>query len=190
MDHDRFARIEVCSAADLWTWLAAHHAQTDSVWLVTWKAAAPDRYVSRDAVLDALIAHGWIDGRRLKLDDLRTMQLISPRKQQAWAESYKRRAARLEEEGRMHPAGRATLERARASGRWTASDPVDALLDPPDLVAALDAARGMDWWRKAAPSYRRNVLRWIAGARRPETRARRVGTVAAHAAAGRKVPQY
>ncbi|MFN4099185.1 MAG: YdeI/OmpD-associated family protein, partial [Pararhodobacter sp.] len=103
MDADRFRQIEVHSEAALWDWLAAHHGQPDSVWLVTWKAAHRDLFVSREAVLDALIAYGWIDGRRMKLDDSRTMQLISPRRQQAWAQSYKARAARLEAEGRMKP---------------------------------------------------------------------------------------
>jgi len=45
---------------DLWSYLAAH-PYGPSVWLVTWKAAHRDKYVSRDEVLDALIAHGWID---------------------------------------------------------------------------------------------------------------------------------
>lgn len=190
MDHDRFARVEVVSDRDLWAWLAAHHSQAESVWLVTWKAHHADRYVSREAVLDALIAHGWIDGPRMKLDDDRTMQLISPRQQQAWAQSYKSRADRLEAEGRMHPAGRLAVEAGRQSGRWHESDPIDALMEPPDLIEALGETGGAIWWSTAAPSYRRNVLRWIASAKRPETRAERIGTVAKPAAKGEKVPQY
>lgn len=190
MDADRFARVEVQTEAELWAWLADHHAQTDSVWLVTWKVQHRDRYVSREEVLDALVAHGWIDGRRLKLDDYRTMQLISPRKQQAWAQSYKARAARLADEGRMHPAGCAAVECGRASGLWHASDAVDALVDPDDLLGALERAGGLVWWQDAAPSYRRNVLRFIAAAKRPDTRANRIGVVASHAARGEKVPQY
>lgn len=190
MDPDRFELVEVQTEAELWTWLADRHAQAESVWLVTWKAQHRDRYVSREAVLDALIAHGWIDGRRLKLDEDRTMQLIGPRRQQAWAQSYRTRAARLEDEGRMHPAGRAAVARGRASGLWHASDPIDALVDPDDLLASLDAAGGLVWWRDAAPSYRRNILRWIAQAKRPETRASRLAIVSGHAARGEKVPQY
>jgi hypothetical protein len=83
MDHDRFARVETRSASDLWAWLGAHHAQAASVWLVTWKAASPDPFVLRAAVLEALIAHGWIDGRRVRHDTDRTMQLIGARQQQA-----------------------------------------------------------------------------------------------------------
>ena len=70
MDHDKFERVEITSADDLLLWLEKYHKSLNSVWLVTWKAAHPERYVSRDTVLDALIAYGWIDGRRRKLDDI------------------------------------------------------------------------------------------------------------------------
>jgi uncharacterized protein YdeI (YjbR/CyaY-like superfamily) len=190
MDPDRFIRVEIATTRELWEWLAAHHAQSDSVWLVTWKAHLPARYVSREEVLDALIAHGWIDGRRLKLDADRTMQLISPRKQQVWAQSYKIRAVRLIAEGRMYPAGLAAMEAGQKTDGWTQIDPVDALIDPPDLMAALAASGGSVFWQTAAPSYRRNVLRWIASAKQVETRKRRLDQVASFSAQGQKVPQY
>lgn len=190
MDADRFVHVEIEAAQDLWDWLAVHHAQRESVWLVTWKVQHTQRYVSREEVLDALIAYGWIDGRRLKLDNDRTMQLISPRKQHAWADSYKRRAARLETEGRMHPAGQAAVVAGQQSGLWHISDPIDGLIDPPDLTAALIAFGGDVWWQNAAPSYRRNVLRWIGSAKRSETRTLRISTAAALSAKGEKVPHY
>jgi uncharacterized protein YdeI (YjbR/CyaY-like superfamily) len=147
---DTFARVEIASEQALWDWLAVNHAQEESVWLVTWKAQHTDCYVSREAVLDALIAHGWIDGRRLKLDEARTMQLISRRKQQAWAQSYKDRAARLEAEGRMHPAGSASIKAGKASGKWNDSDPVDALIDPFELMQALDQRHARTWWQSSS----------------------------------------
>lgn len=190
MDHDKFERVEVDSAQGLWDWLAAHHGQAGSVYLVTWKAAHRGKYVSRDQVLDALLAYGWIDGRRLKLDADRTMQLIGPRKRQAWTATYRARVARLEAEGRMQPPGIKAVVAAKAAGLWEAHQDVDALQEPEDLIAALEALEATAWWQQAAPSYRRNVLRWIAGAKRPQTRAKRVGTVAGHAARGEKVPQF
>lgn len=190
MDFNKFARVEVQSAAQVWAWLEAHHRQSESVWLVTFKAEERSKYVSRDEVLDALIAYGWIDGRRLKLDEARTMQLIGPRKQQAWAQSYKDRAERLQATGRMQPSGLAVLAAGRASELWAQSDPVDALLDPADLTAALQTAGALAWWVKAAPSYRRNILRWIAGAKRDETRRGRIQIAVTHAQRSEKVPQY
>ena len=158
--------LEITSSNQLWSWLAENHGQRDSVRLVTWKVAHKDKYVSREDVLDALIAHGWIDGRRFVVDDNRTAQLIAPRKQQAWSRTYKDRVERLRKEKRMHPAGEAAVAEARASGLWSFFDDVDALEIPEDLSAVLDH----DKWNDLAPSYRRNVLRWIKLAKTPITR--------------------
>ena len=185
IETDAFEKVAVAGVDDLWRWLAEHHEREQSVWLVTWKKG-DDRHVSRDAVLDALVAHGWIDGIRRKLDDERTMQLVGRRRRQAWARSYKERAERLLAENRMHFAGLASLEEGRRSGRWNESDPVDDLVVPDDLRSALDAVDDT-FFDAAAPSYRRNVLRWIAGAKREPTRAKRIAATVEASRAGRKM---
>lgn len=185
-----FAQVEVRSAEELRAWLLAHHGQAESVWLVTWKKAPGAPYVSVQEVLDALIAFGWIDGLRRKREDGRTMQLISQRRQQAWAASYKRRAERLEAEGRMHPAGRAAISEAKAAGRWDETVEVDALVVPEDLAAALSAQPVAEaFLAGAAPSYRRNVLRWLHGAKRAETRAARIKQIVDASGRRKKLPQ-
>jgi uncharacterized protein YdeI (YjbR/CyaY-like superfamily) len=76
---ENFDKLEVASEDELRAWLSVNHAQEQSIWLVTFKSTVPSKYLSREAALGELIAHGWIDGVRRKLDDDRTMQLISPR---------------------------------------------------------------------------------------------------------------
>ncbi|UAB89398.1 hypothetical protein I5192_01570 [Ruegeria sp. SCSIO 43209] len=87
--------IVITSKDQLWHWLAKNNAQNESARLITWKAAHPDKYISCEEVSGALVVHGRIDGRRLKVYEKRRAQLISPRWQQAWSKSYKDRAARL-----------------------------------------------------------------------------------------------
>ena len=89
------ARVEVDSVAALRRWFETNHAQTESIWLVTYKKRVPEKYVSVQEVLDEALCFGWMDGRRKKLDEERTMQLLSPRKAQHWARSYKLRAEKL-----------------------------------------------------------------------------------------------
>ncbi|MEM1101801.1 MAG: YdeI/OmpD-associated family protein [Pseudomonadota bacterium] len=187
---DNFARVPVASEAELWAWLAEHHGQEASVWLVTWKKGH-DGYLSTSEVLDALIAHGWIDGIRRKHEDpARTMQLIAPRRTQAWAQSYKHRAAALSAAGRMHPAGEARIAASKEQGLWDFYADVDALIQPDDLNAALDAAPGARvFFEDCAASYRRNVLRWIKLAKTPATRAKRIAEVSRTAASGERIPQ-
>ncbi|MEM9968296.1 MAG: YdeI/OmpD-associated family protein [Pseudomonadota bacterium] len=177
--------LEITDIEQLWTWLAAHHGQSQSVRLITWKAAHVAKYVSRDAVLAALISHGWIDGRRFTVDADRTAQLIAPRQQQAWSKSYKDLAEKLVREGRMHPAGQGAIDASKAADLWDFFADVDALIVPDDLAAEIDSAI----WEALAHSYRRNVLRWIKLAKTPGTRRKRIGATAQATARGEKLPQ-
>ncbi|MDJ0638912.1 MAG: YdeI/OmpD-associated family protein [Paracoccaceae bacterium] len=187
---DDYQQVEVTSDAALWDWLAAHHGQDASVWLVTWKKSDPKRYLSRDQVLDALVAFGWIDGIRRKLDDSRTMQLISPRKVQHWAKSYKDRAARLIEEGRMQAPGLASIEAGKASGLWTFMDDVDALITPDDLSEAFEARRNaFRFFEKSPEAYRRNLLRWVKLAKTDGTRRKRIDKIVSACDAGDRIAQ-
>ena len=81
--------VEVESTAALRHWLERNYNYERSVWLVTFKKAAGSRYVSTSEVLDELVAFGWTDGVRQKVDDERTMQLISRHRAELWAKTYK-----------------------------------------------------------------------------------------------------
>jgi uncharacterized protein YdeI (YjbR/CyaY-like superfamily) len=186
---DRFPHVEVRSVGELRAWLAAHGDRDEAVWLVTYKKVVPDAYLSADDVLDELVAAGWTDGVRRRVDDERVMQLVSPRRTQPWMASYKVRAERLQAEGRMTPRGAAAVDAARRSGAWDAMAEVDALLVPEDLAAALDARPpARDTYDAFPPSTRRNVLRWVASAKRATTRAARVERVAEDARRGVRTP--
>lgn len=139
-------------------------------------------------VLDELVAFGWIDGIRRAIDDERTIQLISPRRTQPWAKTYKDRAERLIASGVMHASGLASVERARVSGAWEAMNDVDALVVPEDLRERLQGDPPA-WaeFEGFPPSVKRNILRWIASAKIPPTREKRIALTVAEAKVGRRV---
>ncbi|MEM6720476.1 MAG: YdeI/OmpD-associated family protein [Bacteroidota bacterium] len=186
---ENFDKIEITSAEALRSWLLEHHMQEESVWLITYKKSEARKYVSRWDVLDELICFGWIDGIRRKLDDTRTMQLISKRKVQHWAKSYKERAAKLIEEGKMHEAGFASIEAGKSSGLWNFMDDVDNLIVPNDLAKALSNLEGAaDFFQAINDSSKRFVLRWIKLAKTAKTRANRIQKIAQLSAKGEKLP--
>lgn len=187
---DELEKVQVASIADLHQWLLDNHAQEDSIWLVTFKKHIEEKYISRDEVLDELLCFGWIDGRRKKLDDDRTMQLIAPRKIQYWAKSYKDRVAKLQEQGRMHESGIRSVEEGKASGLWSFMDDVDALIIPDDLAESLKTQPpAFENFESSAPSYRRNVLRWIKLAKTDKTRTKRIAKTVEFAVKDEKIPQ-
>lgn len=185
---DRFPCVEVASIAELHRWLAQNHTRDEAVWLVTWRKRVPSKYITTDQVLDELVSFGWTDGVRRKIDDERTMQLISPRRTKPWARTYKVRAERLIAEGRIQPPGMASVNAARESGAWDEMNDVDDLVVPDDLRDAL-MATPTAWtvFSTFPPSVTRNILRWIASAKTPSTRAKRISATVEEARQGRRV---
>jgi len=186
---ENFEQVVVENQAALREWLLEHHQQEASVWLVTYKKSEKEKYVSREEVLDELLCFGWIDGIRRKRDEKTSMQLIAPRKTQHWAKSYKERAAKLMEEGKMHAAGQASIDRGKASGLWHFMDDVDALILPEDLKSALKALPpAATFFDSINPSSKRFVLRWIKLAKTEKTRKSRILKIAQLSAKGEKLP--
>lgn len=183
-------QVEVDSRAALRAWLVAHHQQPGSIWLVTWKKGDP-RYLGYDEIVEEALCFGWIDSLPRKLDEKRTMVRLSPRKPgSGWSAVNKARIEHLLAAGLMAPAGLAAIAAAKADGSWSRLDGAGALVEPADLQAALAAAPGAaGHWAAFPPSARRAILEWIAQARTPATRAKRIATTASEAAMNRRANQ-
>jgi len=186
---ENFEKVKVTSSEELRTWLSENYQQTEGVWLVTFKKSEKDKYVSREEVLDELLCFGWIDGIRRKLDENRTMQLITPRRVQHWAKSYKERANKLIEEDRMHAAGLQSIEAGKKSGLWNFMDDVDALIIPEDLQKELRKNKeAYQFFDQINDSSKRFVLRWIKLSKTTKTRHSRISKICLLSAQGKKLP--
>ena len=184
-------QLEITDVAELATWLAAHHATSTGVWLVTWKRSVhPERHVAYDAVVRECLRVGWIDSQARGVDGERSSILLTPRRPgSGWARTNQRRVAELTEAGLMLPAGQAVVDEARASGAWTLLDAIEDLVEPPDLAAALDAdPEARRRWDAFPRSPRRAALVWLADAKRPATRDTRVAAIVDRAAQGLRTP--
>jgi uncharacterized protein YdeI (YjbR/CyaY-like superfamily) len=166
-------------------WLAAHHAESSGIWLVLAKKGAGG--LSYDDAVEEALCFGWIDSRVRRLDDSRFQQWYCPRRPGSiWSQLNKTRVERLREVGLLAPAGLARIAAAVADGSWEILDRVEALEMPEDLAAALRAAPGAEaGFAGLAPSVRKPLLFWVLSAKRPQTRAGRIGAVVEAAAAGR-----
>ncbi|MEO0584364.1 MAG: YdeI/OmpD-associated family protein [Bacteroidota bacterium] len=185
---ENFEKVEITTQDQLRKWLVAHHTQEEGVWLVTYKKSALGKYVSTSEVLDELLCFGWIDGVRRKLDGDRTMQLITPRRAQHWSKTYKERAAKLMEEGKMQEAGLQSIATSKASGLWTFMDDVDNLVIPDDLAEAFSKYEGARvFFDTINDSSKRFVLRWIKLAKTDKTRKTRLEKIALLSSKGEKL---
>lgn len=168
-------------------WLAANHDTSDPIWLV-YRKAGGKRGLTYDEAVEEALCWGWIDSTVNSHDDDHVRQFFSRRKPAStWSRSNKERIERLMDGGRMQPAGLAAVATAKANGMWTALDQVENLEVPPDLAKALRATRGAKKNFDAfSDSSKKMILGWIALAKKPETRAKRIAETARRAAEGKR----
>jgi len=155
-------------------WLEKHHASSTGVWLVYAKKHAGIPSLTYNDAVEEALCFGWIDSKINPIDDVFYMQVFTPRKSKSlWSALNKARVKRLLAAGLMSSAGLVVVKTAKDSGTWNARDHVEELTIPPDLKKAIkanpDASRN---WASYTASRRKGVLYRLAGAKRPETRAR------------------
>jgi len=157
-------------------WLASNLDRIEGLWIVyRKKSSSLDGPVYDDLVEEAL-CFGWIDSRVRRVDDDRVMQWFSPRREGGvWSALNKERIEGLIGAGHMTEIGQAAIDRAKTDGSWSQLDEVDALIVPPDLQSALEAATGaVTAYEALGDSVKKQYLWWIHSAKRPDTRTNRI----------------
>lgn len=174
-----------CANVDEWrAWLAANGRTERSVWLIVHRGAAGGEALGYVAAVEHALCYGWVDGKTMRRDDRTTYQSFTPRKPQStWSKSNRERVERLTAEGLMTPAGQEVVDLAKRTGTWDRLAEAQDLIVPDDLRTALAAnPRAAKHFEAFPPSSRRLILEWIALAKRPETRARRIEQTVTQAA--------
>jgi uncharacterized protein YdeI (YjbR/CyaY-like superfamily) len=170
-------------------WLAENHASAPGIWIKMAKKASGVESVTHAEALESALSYGWIDGQRKAQDERFFLQKFTPRgPRSSWSRINRDKAAELERQGKMKPAGLAELERARADGRWEAAyEPQSAATVPADLERALATnPRAREFFATLDSRNRYAILYRLQEARKPETRARRLADFVAMLAEARK----
>ena len=184
--------VQIENRAQWRDWLAAHHATSPGIWLVTWKKTAGRQYLPYDDIVEEALAFGWVDSQPKTVDSQRSARLLTPRRPASnWSQLNKQRVERLVAAGLMQPAGLAAVAAAKANGRWTTLDMTETLAEPADLAAALDAVpAARAHWDHFPRSARRAILEWVGNAKNAATRQARVERTASDAARGIRANQW
>lgn len=168
-------QVEIRSRQQWREWLQANHATSDGVWVVTYKKSYDDHVPYEELVLEAL-CFGWVDSQAKGVDERRTSITMTPRRANSrWTQPNRDRVEALEAAGLMTAAGRAVIAEAKASGSWDELRDVEALVEPPDLAAALDAdPAARERWGSLSRSARYQYLLRLHDTKRQQTRDRRI----------------
>ncbi len=192
--------------ADFRRWLEAHHDSAAELLVGFWKKATGKASIDWPQARDQALCFGWIDGVRKSLGEdggaalspgqrdggptIYTIRFTPRRKGSIWSRVNVARFAALKADGRMTPAGERAYEvNKERSGVYAYENEQKALSEAETRAFKADKAAWADW-EKRPPGYRKVVLHWVTSAKKPETRARRLATLIADSAAGRKIAGY
>ena len=188
---DELPELIVADEAAWRVWLHEHHADTAGVWLVLAKKGTTDpTSLTHDHALDEALCHGWIDGQVRSRGEATFRQRFTPRRARSpWSKRNVGIIERMVAEGRMHAAGLAAVEQAKADGRWEAAYAGQAtMVVPADLGAALAAEpRAQAMFDILTSQNRYSVLYRVERATRSDTRARRIDKFVAMLARGETI---
>lgn len=179
----------VAADADTWrAWLAANHGRSTGTWLIRGRPGFAHLHVAYEDAIRQALCFGWIDGPVRSFDEETGGLWFSPRRPSSgWAATNKARLIELEEAGLIEEAGRRAVEVAKANGSWTVLDRAEAMIEPPELAAALDAVpEARAGWDAFPASARKMGIANVDAARRPETRDARIAKIVADAAVGKR----
>jgi uncharacterized protein YdeI (YjbR/CyaY-like superfamily) len=158
-------------------WLADNHESSSGLWLKLAKKGSGIESVSQPEAVEVALCYGWIDSQARSFDDEYWLQRMGPRTARSkWSQINRARALELIERGDMQPAGLREVERAKADGRWDAAyAPQSTAKVPDDLQEALDRnPRAREFFSSLDSTNRYAILHRLHGAKKPETRARRI----------------
>jgi uncharacterized protein YdeI (YjbR/CyaY-like superfamily) len=168
--------VTASSASDWRDWLACNGQAATEAWLVLHHRDGGTWGLRYHEAVEQALCFGWIDGLHRGNGPDSSLLRFTPRTARSkWSRVNRQRAARMTELGQMTEHGQAAIDRAKAAGTWQVLPDQQRLTVPRDLQALLDndqAARAN--FARFPPSSRQLILEWIASAKRPATRQRRI----------------
>jgi len=176
---------------DFRRWLVANHEISPELLVGFWKKGSGKPSIDWPQARDQALCFGWIDGHRKSLgEDAYTIRFTPRRKGSIWSKVNVERFEALKAAGQMTAAGEAAYERDKhRSGVYSYEKPLAALTAEEEALFRKNELAWADWEKRPA-GYRRSALGWINGAKKAETRAKRLGELINVSGEGHRLPQY
>jgi uncharacterized protein YdeI (YjbR/CyaY-like superfamily) len=173
--------------ADFRAWLEKNHAAVDVLLVGFWKKRSGKPSMTYHQALDEALCFGWIDGVRGGGEEHHTIRFTPRKAKSKWSAINVGHVKRLIAAKRMKPAGlkayEARGEKAGLNYSYETRRPLD-----PALKAQFEGhAKAWAFFTAQPPGYQRVATWWVMNAKREETRVKRLATLVADSAAGRRL---
>jgi uncharacterized protein YdeI (YjbR/CyaY-like superfamily) len=169
-------------------WLAENGESAPAVWVGMYKKATGKLSLTYHEALDEALCFGWIDGVRYTIDAESFRQRFTPRTPKSnWSNVNIKRVEALIEMGLMTEAGLREFARRDENGGASSRERLQQGLSPEYEARFRANPEAWAFFERQAPWYRRTAGFWVMDAKREETRERRLATLIADSASGRRI---
>ena len=170
-------------------WLRAHYDSAGEVWVGIHKKATGRPTVTWPEAVEQALCFGWIDGLRRSVDEASYEVRFTPRREgSSWSVRNVHTAEELARRGLMTPAGLRAFEERDARQTERGSRVRDeAQLPIPFEKRFRESPRAWEFYEAQSPYYRKTTTAWVMSAKREATQRRRLETLIADSAAGRRI---
>lgn len=173
-------------------WLSRNFDKSPGIWLIYYKKGKSKPRLLYDEMVEEALCYGWIDSLPRKLDEERSMILMTPRKPKSvWSDVNKQRIEKLTAAKLMTSSGINAVEIAKQNGSWDTLSASNYAADtnklPNDLLKAFKGkTAALKNFKAFSPSIRRQFMFWIESAKTEETRNKRVAQTVLMSEANKK----
>lgn len=184
MNEPRFFKTQ----AEWRAWLMKNHDKAPEQVVGFHKADSDEKGITYKEALDEALSFGWIDAVRKGGETTWSIRFTPRKPKSIWSAVNIKRIEELKAAGKVHAAGLAAYEgRDLKQQKKYSFENKDAKLSP--AFAKKFRADKKAWanFEKMPPSYKHPAIWWVVSAKQEATRERRLATLIADSAAGRKV---
>jgi uncharacterized protein YdeI (YjbR/CyaY-like superfamily) len=169
-------------------WLEKNHATSTAIIVGYHKGAGAKGGFTHKQAIDEALCFGWIDSVAKGGDTTWSIRFTPRKAKSIWSAINLKRIEELKAAGLVHPAGLAAYENRdpKLQKRYSFENR-DVKLAPAYAKAFKADKAAWKNFESMAPSYRHPAVWWVMNAKQEETRQRRLATLIADSAAGRKV---
>jgi uncharacterized protein YdeI (YjbR/CyaY-like superfamily) len=175
---------------DFRAWFEKNHTRELELLVGFHKVGTGKPSITWPQSVDEALSFGWIDGVRRSLGEEAYTIRFTPRKSKSiWSSVNVKRMGALIAEGRVVQAGLDAFGRRDAvkSGIYS-YEGKNAVLSGELLAAFRADKQAWSLFEATPPSYRRAAEHWVSGAKREETRLRRLEALMMHTRKGERLP--
>jgi len=178
------------SPTDFRAWLHKHHAKETELWVGFYKKHTGIKSITWPESVDQALCYGWIDGKRMSIDDQSYKIRFTPRKSSShWSDVNIKRMVALSSQKLVNPSGLAAFDqRTEGNSRRAAYEQKSVVLDVAFENKIKASNTAWRYFENLSPSIKKQYIHWVMSAKQEATKLRRLEVIIESSSAGELIP--